>query len=131
MPDNVDKEWTCGKGLAANAELPSRMAAVMAALADVLEHHMTALPREDQHAELERRAYENVAARATNAAAALRQLAADMAGYHDLPMAPHDMSVLSSPAARDVFALLVEHEGHLADLLARRRTEHRELLDQM
>src|SRR5688572_23354469 len=43
----ADEEWTCGKGLAASAELPERMGELIGRLADVLENHTRALTGTD------------------------------------------------------------------------------------
>ena len=39
----ADDQWTCGKGLAAGADLPGKLAALLAARAEVLERHTRAL----------------------------------------------------------------------------------------
>ena len=129
MSSADSEELTCGRGVAANAELPQHLADLVAAMAAVLEHHMTALPVSDADARAELEGYAAVVARARDAETALEELAQEMRAKRDLPAAPHDMSILMAPAAQAVFASLVEKEGTLAAVLERRLKEHAQLVD--
>jgi hypothetical protein len=52
-----DDQPTCGKGIAANAVLPAKLAELTAATAEVLERHTKALDLTDPAAREEREAY--------------------------------------------------------------------------
>ena len=120
---------TCGQGLAQNAALPAALAAVVRAMADVLEAHMGAIVRSDPAGEREHAAYARLEAAQREAAERLGALAADMEAQRDLPMAEHDMAAMA--AQGEPFARLVAAERELAELLERRAAAHRELLAQM
>lgn len=129
MSSDESEELTCGKGVASNAELPEQLANLIGAVADVLEHHMTALPVSDESARAEIEGYAAVVARARDAESALHDLAREMRAKRDLPAAPHDMSVLMAPAAQERFGSLIEKERTLSALLERRLKEHAELIE--
>jgi hypothetical protein len=129
MNSDESEELTCGKGVASNAELPEQLANLIAAIADVLEHHMTALPVSDESARAEIEGYAAVVARARDAESALHDMAREMRAKRDLPAAPHDMSVLMAPAAQELFVSLVEKERTLSALLERRLREHVQLVE--
>jgi hypothetical protein len=120
---------TCGRGLARNAALPAALAAVVGAMADVLDAHMGSIVRSDPAGEREHAAYARLRAAQREVAERLGALAADMEAQHDLPMAEHDMAAMA--AQGEPFARLVGAEGELAELLERRAAAHRELLRQM
>jgi phytoene dehydrogenase-like protein len=127
----MPEEQTCGKGLAENSALPSSLAEVVAATARVLEVHMKALDPTDENGKRELAAYRELASTHRRIAAELAALAERMAGYRDLPMAPHDMAVMTSPAPRHAFAGLVQQEERLAELLRSRLARHQAMLAQM
>ena len=127
MTANEPGEMTCGKGVARNGELPAQMADAIEAIANVLEHHMTALPIDDANARLELEGYSAVVARARTAESALHDLADEMRAKRNLPTAPHDMAVLTAPAADELFRALIRQEGNLLAMLERRQKEHAEL----
>lgn len=129
MSSDDSEELTCGRGVAANGELPEQLAQVIGAVADVLEHHMTALPVSDESARAELEGYAAVVARARDAESALHELTREMRAKRDLPAAPHDMTVLMSPAAQGVFVSLVDKERTLSALLERRLKEHVQLAE--
>ena len=116
-PEAQDRQWTCGKGLAANSTLPAAIASVLGALADVLEHHMTALPEDDAIARREYAAYAALVVRTRTAMSETKALASEMAGYVSLPAAPHVASVLNEPRAQQLLDALVEREKELSRLL--------------
>jgi hypothetical protein len=130
--NEIDVEQpTCGQGLAAHSALPAKLAELMAAVADVLENHTTALDLEDENARREQDVYRKLIAQHRQTAAELRSTAGDMASQRDLPMARHDPGVMSSPAALDALGKLVAVEEALLDLLQERVEQHRELLDEL
>src|SRR3954452_24306874 len=79
-----DDQPTCGKGLAANADLPAKLAGLLAARADVLEQHMKALDLTDPASRQERDAYDSLAGTHREIAAELDRMAQQMAGYRSL-----------------------------------------------
>jgi hypothetical protein len=78
---------TCGQGLAANAVVPERMAALLDATANVLQNHIRSLNPADAVARLERNAYEHIISEQRGVASKLSSLARAMRSYRDLPMA--------------------------------------------
>lgn len=125
------EEWTCGKGLAANAVLPERIGGVLAAMAEVLRVHAEALDPEDDTNGPEQDAYGSVSRQLGQAAAQLAALAAEMAAYRDLPMGRHDMEAMSRPIVRESFAAFVGRKQDLLALLREGEDEDREMLELM
>src|SRR5688500_6231732 len=80
---------TCGKGIAAAADLPARPSKLLAARAEVLERHTRALDVNEAHGLREHEAYMDLVRRHRAVAADLEALAAQMRSYRDLPMAAH------------------------------------------
>ena len=58
----------------------------------------------------------------------MRALAVQMEGYRDLPMAAHDMTVLTSPNAIGAIERMADEEDALARLLQSRATQYRQML---
>ena len=127
----MDDQPTCGKGLAANAPLPAALGAVVSALGAVLVAHQASLDAGDPIAKREHDAYEDLADAYGLIAAQLDAAAKRMAGYRDLPMGPHDMSVLMAPPAIDAFETFVKREEELLALIQGRLPEDRAMLEQM
>lgn len=121
----MEQQSTCGQGLAHHAVLPARLADVFAAIAENLEIHLTALDPNDAGAKPEHDAYVALSTGHRELESRLRALAVQMAGYRDLPMAAHDMAVMTSPNAAQAFELLMVQEEALAALLQVRVEEHR------
>ena len=124
-------EWTCGKGLAANAVLPERLGAVLATMAEVLQVHMEALDPQDEASRPELDAYRSVTQHLGQIASHLAVLAQEMAGYQDVPMGRHDLEVMNRPLVGESFAALVGRKQDLHTLLQEMEEEDREMLDQM
>ncbi len=112
-----EEQWTCGKGLAQHSALPRHMAAVATAMSDMLDHHRTSLDLADPDSRPELDAYTALANEYRDIAAALNATADRMAGYRDLPMAPHDTAVLSGADAIAKLESVVRAERELAQLL--------------
>lgn len=127
----MSDQQTCGRGLAANAVLPAKMAELAGAIAAVLEHHMTALDLADAASRTEYGAYRNLSGRYRRLDSDLSAVADEMAGYSDLPMGRHDMEIMSSPPARQVLRELVMRERELAALLEQRVSQYQDILRQM
>jgi hypothetical protein len=126
--NEADGEPTCGKGLAAHSALPLKMAELTAAVGRVLELHLPSLDPADGAASAEIDAYTSLVPRHREAAGLLLALGAEMAGYRDLPAAPHDEPALATAENLEAFRRLVELEAELADLLARRLDSDRAML---
>jgi hypothetical protein len=95
-----DDQPTCGKGLAANAVLPAKLAELTAATAEVLERHTKALDVNDTAAREEFDAYAALVRAHRAVASELAKLAQQMAGYRDLPMGRHDEAMMADPAGQ-------------------------------
>lgn len=127
----MEEEPTCGKGLAEHSALPAKLGELTAAVAGILETHMEALDLADENSRKEHEAYRELAKEHRETAAQLRATAARMAGYRDLPMGRHDMSVMTSPKPREAFERFVQHEQELLELLQRRLEPDRQMLGEM
>jgi hypothetical protein len=124
----LEEQPTCGKGLAANAVLPAKLADLLVARAEVLERHMQALDPIDPTARQELEAYANLVGAHRGVASELTGLAQEMAGYRDLAMAPHDLAVMANPDGQmAAFRRLVAVERELLALLEA-NLEHEETL---
>jgi len=124
-------ELACGEGLAEQSELPRSVATLIAAMARVLEFHMTALEGREASAAREHAAYEELSAALQATAGELRAAAERMQRYRDLPPAKHDAELLRSPRAADAFASFVKAQDELLELLGKRIEQDRGLLDEL
>ncbi|HEX6091538.1 MAG TPA: hypothetical protein VFZ13_15385 [Gemmatimonadales bacterium] len=124
-------EPTCGRGLAASAALPGKIAELSAALAEVLERHMKALDLSDEHSRREHALYDRLAREHRDAAAALADTAARMAAARDLPMGRHDMAAMADAAMGAAFERFVRREEELLQLLQSRLDDDRVMLSTM
>src|SRR5688500_9584571 len=119
-----DEQWTCGKGLAASAGLPAELAELMAATAEVLERHTKALDSSEPAGRREQAAYASLVEKHREVAGKLRELAGEMEGYRDLPMASHDMAVMQDPQGQaEAFGRVVAIERELVELLGEKVKE--------
>lgn len=116
MDDNVQ---TCGKGLAANAKLPATLGELTGALANLLETHMEALDLNSEEGRTEREAYARLAGEYRDIASRLITTSGNMASYHDLPMAAHEMSFMTGPKPLQAFEQLVHAKRQALELLQR------------
>ena len=127
----MDDQPTCGKGLAANAELPNQLSVLTAALAGVLEQHMPALDLTDQRSAHEHEEYRQLSEQFRTIAAQLHKAAAHMMSLRDLPMGKHDFRVMAAAGPRDAFRDFVAVEQEVANLLEQRLKQDRVMLVQM
>ena len=111
---------TCGEGLAANAVVPEKIAALFSAMADLLQNHTRSLDVGNANARLENDAYEHLVTDQCAIASTLRALGAKMKGYRDLPPTPHDMRVLADQRSVDVFGAFIGAEEKSTSLCSRR-----------
>ena len=125
----MDQQRTCGQGIADNAALPAKLAEVFSAVAENLEIHLTALDPKDKESRPEFDAYIALATAHREIESRLRALALQMEGYRELPMANHDMAVMTAPTTAHAFAHLVAQENALAELLASRAEGFRQMLN--
>ena len=126
---NAADQPTCGKGLAANAVLPARLAELLTVQAEVLERHVQAIDLTDPHGQAELDAYTALARAHRASAAELAKLAEQMASYRDLPMARHDMSVMTNPQGQmEAFRRFVAIEQQIMAVLQAKLQEDQKLL---
>lgn len=124
-----DDEPTCGKGIAAAADLPDQLGRLLAARAEVLERHTRALDVTDANGRREHEAYMDLVGRHRAIAADLEALAEQMRGYRDLPMAEHNMEVMMDPNGQGAaFREFVELERALAGFLTESVKEDEQML---
>ena len=127
----MDTPQTCGRGLADHSALPMKLAELTDAVRAVLEHHTKALDVSDPSSKKELDAYRKLVKEHADAAAQLRSIATEMAGYRDLPMGRHDPAAMAGPAGRDAFEAFVTREEELAGLLEERLKNDRHMLTTM
>jgi hypothetical protein len=126
-----DDQPTCGKGVAANADLPAKLAELMAARADVLERHTKALDPTDPASREEADAYTHLARAHRDVAGTLDGLARQMSAYRDLPMGRHDEGVMADPDGQiRAFRRFVDVERGLLELLRTKLEEEQRMLPQ-
>ena len=124
-----DDEATCGKGIAAGADLPARLGQLLAARAEVLERHTRALDVDDANGRREHDAYMDLVGRHRAIAADLDALAQQMRSYRDLPMAAHNMEVMMDPNGQmAAFKTFVDIERELAAFLQTSVEENEKML---
>jgi len=126
----MSQQPTCGQGLAEHAALPEKFADVIGAVAENLEIHLGALNPSDKRSRPELDAYVALATEHREIESRLRALALQMEGYRDLPMAEHDMAVMTSPNAAEAIQRLVEQEELLARWLNESLERHHRMLSQ-
>jgi hypothetical protein len=126
--DNRSNHATCGQGLAEHAPLHGRLAEFMAAMADNLEVHMTALDLTDPSSQREHEAYARLLSQHRDIADRLAGLSREMAGYRDLPMGRHDDKAMSAERIAPDFSRLAERESRLLEALRSQLETHRRML---
>jgi hypothetical protein len=124
-------EPTCGKGLAANAWLPTKLGDLASAMAAMLNIHTTALDLTDEHSQRECEAYLSLVEKYRTVAAELHALGEEMASYRDLPMGRHDMTVMTDPKMAETFAQVVRDKEELLTSLQERIEGERQMLASM
>ena len=129
--ESSDDQPTCGKGMAANAELPKRLGDLAGALAEVLEIHMQALDLSDENSAKENEEYREVAKHLRTTTAQLHAAASQMTAMRGLPMGRHDFKAMSGPKPREAFEHFVSVEQELVTMLQQRVASDREMLVQM
>jgi hypothetical protein len=127
----MEENPTCGKGLADNSVLPTKMAALIADLGRVLGAHRAALDLTDERSRQEDAAYADLANAYRSIADSLHVAAQHMAAYRDLPMGRHDQNALRGAEPVEALASLVNHEEELLELLRAQLPEHRAILARM
>jgi hypothetical protein len=126
-----DEQPSCGRGLAAHAALPEKLAALLSAMAGLLENHTRSLPPEDADALAEREAYDRLVEDQRAVATSLEALAAAMRSYRGLPIAPHDESTLADQRSLHVFDSFIRAEEGVLALLRKSLDEHCAMRNEM
>ena len=126
--DDCSKPATCGQGLAEHAPLHGWFAEFMAAMADNLEVHMTALDLTDSSSQRENEAYARLLSQHRDIADRLARLSREMAGYRELPMGRHHEEAMSAARVAPDFGRLVERETRLLETLRSQLEIHRSML---
>jgi|SRR5687767_4549233 len=119
---------TCGKGLAENAALPWKLGELTAAMGAVLEAHMPALDLTDENSRKEHEVYQRLVSEFRQAAAQMEAIARQMSASRDLPMGPHDMTLMASEEVKQTFQHFVQAERDLVAILQRKLEEDRQKL---
>jgi len=122
---------TCGKGLAANSQLPAKLAEITAGLAEVLANHLTAIHQSEAAGNQEYDAYESLVGQFRDISAKLAKTADEMMGYRDLPMAEHDMSVMTSARSLEVFENFVRIKREVLEMMTEGVEQDEQMLEQM
>ena len=126
-----DDTPTCGKGIAANAVLPERMAALLSAMSAIYENHMRALDAGEANGKLEIDAYTRLMRDFRATAGEVSGLADAMRSYRSLPMAEHNMTALMDAQSVAAMETLVTAQEELGALLTQRAAEFRQMLQSM
>ena len=126
----ADGPWTCGKGLAAHARVPAKMAEFLETLAENLQAHVPTIDTSDPNGEAERAAYVRLSKEYDALATQLARTAQEMHDYRNLPAARHHEQRLEDPRLLDVFERFVALETELADLLATSAEQDKQVLRQ-
>ena len=127
----MDEPSTCGQGLAIQSDLPAKLGELLAAQAQILEAHMRALDPADADARKELDAYATLATGYRDVADRVSGIAVQMAEYRNLPMAAHDVEVLSGAVAHKAFERFIGREQELATLLHDHLLQDQAMLHQM
>jgi hypothetical protein len=122
---------TCGNGLAANAQLPATLGELTGALANLLETHIEALDLNTEAGRSERDAYARLATEYRDIASRLLATSGNMASYHDLPEAGHDMAYMASAKPLVAFEQLVKAKQQALALLRESADEDEAMLAEM
>jgi hypothetical protein len=125
-----DEQWTCGKGLAAHARIPAKIAEFLKGLAENLKAHVPTIDTSDPNGETEWAAYVRLSKEYDALAAQLARTAKQMHDYRDLPAARHHEEELADPRLVVAFKRFVALETELADLLATSAEQDRQLLQE-
>ncbi|HZN81950.1 MAG TPA: hypothetical protein VFC01_20010 [Mycobacterium sp.] len=122
---------TCGQGLSSRSPLPAKLGELLTALAQVLEAHMRALEPTDVNARKELDAYATLVTGHRDIADRLAAISEQMAGYRDLPMAPHNEASMSDTVAHKAFERFIRREQALAALLQDQLAQDEQMLRAM
>jgi hypothetical protein len=127
----MEQPSTCGQGLASRSQIPRKLGELLHAQARILEAHVRALDPEHIDARHELDAYAALVVAHLDAADRLTGIADKMAGYRDLPTAPHDEAAMSDAVAHKAFERFAQVERELATLLQQLSQDDQLMLKQM
>jgi catechol 2,3-dioxygenase-like lactoylglutathione lyase family enzyme len=119
---------TCGTGLAEHSEIPALFGKLIASLADNLDAHMPTVDTSTAAGRAERAAYDSLVTGFRKLVERTVALSAEMAGYRDLPMAPHNDEAFGTPQIASAFREYVALEEQVSLRLAHRHTRDQQLL---
>lgn len=128
QPASSDEQWTCGKGLAAHARIPAKIAEFLKSLAENLEAHISTIDTSDPNGQVERAAYVALSKEYHALAAQLARTGRQMHDYRDLPAARHHQEKLADPGLLEAFERFVALETELAHVLATSAGQDSQLL---
>jgi hypothetical protein len=115
---------TCGEGVASRSILSVKIAELLASQARVLEAHMRALDPADGNGRKELDAYAKLVT-------GFRDIADQMTGHRDLPMAAHNEEVLVDETAHNAFEKFLRVEQEVSNLLQEHLREDETMLREM
>lgn len=118
---------SCGAGLAQHASVPSKIAALFAALGDTLEAHRAMIVPGSPEARLEDAAYTGLATSYHELATQVQKVATQMASYRDLPPCEHDERAFSAGQLQ-AFRRFVKAEAELLQILRAAAAEDEAML---
>ena len=125
-----DEQWTCGKGLAAHAPIPSKIADFLKSLAANLRGHVPTIDTNDPNGQAERDAYVHLSTEYEAVSDHLARTAKRMGAFRDLPPARHHEEALADPHLIQAFERFVAVEKKLAELLAAAAEQDGQMLQQ-
>ena len=127
----MEKQQTCGKGLAEHSVLTGKLGELIASTARNLELHMETLDLTDPNSKLEYDVYQKLENEHREIADRLKRTAREMEGYRNLPMGRHDQKKLSDPKLVVAFKSYENLEEELLILLNKQIKQDQELIAEL
>jgi hypothetical protein len=127
----MEKQQTCGKGLAKHSILPAKLAELIASTAKNLELHMETLDLTDSNSRREYEAYQNLVKEHQEISTRLGKTAREMDGYRDLPMGIHDQKKLSDPVVINAFKKYTNLEQEVLTILNKQIEQDQEMITEL
>jgi hypothetical protein len=124
----MEKQQTCGKGLAEHSVLTGKLGELIASTARNLELHMETLDLTDPNSKREYDAYQKLANEHREISDRLKQTAREMEGYRDLPMGRHDQKKLSDPKVIVAFKNYTNLEEEVLVILNKQVEQDQEMI---
>jgi len=124
----MEKQQTCGKGLAEHSVLPAKLAELITSIAKNLELHMETLDLTDPDSRREYNAYQKLVYEHREIADQLKETAVEMEGYGSLPMGKHDQKKLSNPVVINAFKKYTNLEQEVLMILNKQIEQDQEMI---